>query len=890
MREDGFIVARMELKVWVEGIQRIVCGVTDTTTCQDVVYALAHATGKTGRFTLIERWRNNERLLAPNEYPLKILMKWGEYSNDVQFILQRSALDPKTPNGPTALRPGGPQRVEPPSRPSVPLGSQALHDRPRQSPHVHKDLKKSLTFSGGHAELRRQEVGSPSQPLAGPPTLQAVQPPPGPRHTDLVYPTPPVTHWEGQGWTGEGSKADQKPGAVAWRPPAPPPYEVVRGNPPPPPSASTRVGVDNVRATTSHWSAPRPGPQAPLAPSHSSNAAAIHQSPSRPVPTSEPPYSTGRRDQRTDSQSLVRTEPVYSDSRRAPYPNYTHQGNIGLPAGPQYATRGPPPSQISPVYNGPKPPHIAGPRELPPYRHPPPPSSSPNKVTPSHGSPRKIVNVSQSAPATQISPTKQPPPPPVTQVPHSASKVPNPHQVTASPHSSPVRHPSPTRRPSPTRHPSPTRPYTVNPPNLNSINPLNNIKSGRSSSPVKNAPVRHINIEELPGSASHEKYPSRPLNEESNSRQGETNSRKEDGVKGDITREVLQSENVNNSVGKTNSDTQLKMNQERGSMDQLTSEGRRGTSEEPPVNSEIALSNCNERLNSSSDTALTNHNVKSPHTRRSPTKESPKASNDGGRLNHNNKVEQVVVDGKYRDLIKLINLQRDTLNNQQVEITKYEAEIAYLEGRSREDESRLAYVASEIERQENLAQQIEQEVTHLQQLEQEAEGVRQTEEKIKAEISVLQAQVTHCENQLTAHNETVRSAQELEKNMSDEKQRGQEEAKAQQEAIVREIEKLQTAIAQANAQAEHAQLTSQQLLQEVADSEKIISEKKREIEKLVMEMKDANLESLSITPSEEIRTLLEGTSKPGSSRRMIGSPRQLENAVPTSKNPHGVWV
>lgn len=62
----------MELKVWVEGIQRIVCGVTEATTCQDVVFALAHATGKTGRFTLIERWRNNERLLAPNENPLKV--------------------------------------------------------------------------------------------------------------------------------------------------------------------------------------------------------------------------------------------------------------------------------------------------------------------------------------------------------------------------------------------------------------------------------------------------------------------------------------------------------------------------------------------------------------------------------------------------------------------------------------------------------------------------------------------------------------------------------------------------------------------------------------------------------------------------------------------------
>jgi Ras association domain-containing protein 7/8 len=39
---------------------------------QDIVYALAHATGQTGRFTLIERWRNNERLLAPHEHPLKV--------------------------------------------------------------------------------------------------------------------------------------------------------------------------------------------------------------------------------------------------------------------------------------------------------------------------------------------------------------------------------------------------------------------------------------------------------------------------------------------------------------------------------------------------------------------------------------------------------------------------------------------------------------------------------------------------------------------------------------------------------------------------------------------------------------------------------------------------
>lgn len=37
---------RMELKVWVDGIQRVVCGVTEATTCQEVVIALAQAIGK----------------------------------------------------------------------------------------------------------------------------------------------------------------------------------------------------------------------------------------------------------------------------------------------------------------------------------------------------------------------------------------------------------------------------------------------------------------------------------------------------------------------------------------------------------------------------------------------------------------------------------------------------------------------------------------------------------------------------------------------------------------------------------------------------------------------------------------------------------------------------
>lgn len=87
-----------ELKVWVDGFQRVVCGINDKTTVQEVVIALAQATGQTGRYTLVERWRNSERLLPPSECPLGILNKWGQYAGDVQFVLRRSP-DSKGANG-----------------------------------------------------------------------------------------------------------------------------------------------------------------------------------------------------------------------------------------------------------------------------------------------------------------------------------------------------------------------------------------------------------------------------------------------------------------------------------------------------------------------------------------------------------------------------------------------------------------------------------------------------------------------------------------------------------------------------------------------------------------------------------------------------------------------
>uniref|UniRef100_A0A8C7Z9E1 Ras-associating domain-containing protein n=1 Tax=Oryzias sinensis TaxID=183150 RepID=A0A8C7Z9E1_9TELE len=80
----------MELKVWVEGVLRVVCGLSLSTSCQDVVITLAQAIGQTGRYTLTMKYRGNDRILAADDCPLLQLAQLGPLAAEVQFVLQRT--------------------------------------------------------------------------------------------------------------------------------------------------------------------------------------------------------------------------------------------------------------------------------------------------------------------------------------------------------------------------------------------------------------------------------------------------------------------------------------------------------------------------------------------------------------------------------------------------------------------------------------------------------------------------------------------------------------------------------------------------------------------------------------------------------------------------------
>ncbi|XP_049805608.1 ras association domain-containing protein 8 isoform X1 [Schistocerca nitens] len=545
----------MELKVWVEGIQRIVCGVTDSTTCQDVVYALAHATGKTGRFTLIERWRNVDRLLAPHEHPLEILTKWGEYSNDVQFILERSKLEGPRISGQQQVRqkPVDPLRGLVTTATSPSLGLNESPDWRTNSPHVpdrSKDIRKSLTFSGGHhghvlTEIRRGD------------------------NVGIVKGVPQVKQ----------------------------PLEV------------------------------RDNQDLP-------NKALDNGSPSQTVNSSN------------------------SDGTASPFGyRSTGQGRRDAPP--------------------------------PPYREPPRPSSPPQRCLP---------------------PYRDPPPPVHT----------------------------------PRNGPSPSRETAVSPP-----------PSASRSKPKKN-----------------------------------------------LLKDFQQSVEGNGD--------------------------------------------CHQ--------------------------------------------ESVLYNAQYRDLMRLVNYQREKLAAQQAEIAKYDAEISFWEGKTREHQQQMEFLSQEIARYEAAARVSEEQLRQLVNVEEESEIVRQQEKTLKSELTLLRSKLANCETELLQCKNKIRLL--LEELQLEQRYvlREYEDRQSLERSLLGEMERLQREVEQARQNAEMSALCAENLKREVSALESAIADKKRQVEHLVTEMKEANLQSLAIAPADEIKHLLEGPHKPGSTRKMIGSPRQLENAVPTSKNPHGVWV
>lgn len=101
---DSLEIWSQEIPVWLKGEQRWISGVTDQTTCYDLIEALLIDEGvvkntndnnnntnntnlsKVNEYVITERWRRVEQILDSRTKILSIWKAWGEEQSEVIFV------------------------------------------------------------------------------------------------------------------------------------------------------------------------------------------------------------------------------------------------------------------------------------------------------------------------------------------------------------------------------------------------------------------------------------------------------------------------------------------------------------------------------------------------------------------------------------------------------------------------------------------------------------------------------------------------------------------------------------------------------------------------------------------------------------------------------------
>ncbi|XP_005188074.1 uncharacterized protein DDB_G0292186 [Musca domestica] len=742
----------MELKVWVEGIQRIVCGVTVNTTCQDVVFALAHATGKVGRFTLIERWRNNERLLAPNENPLKLLLKWGEYANDVQFILQRS--ESKQQQQQQQLQQ---QNISPRQETHQQINNNNNNNN-NESTTVMSNNKKALGLSNHQQVIDKQNNinnnnNANSNNTIVENALNATTAPPQPTQHQK-----PLTMELSLNAAHERAKELKKTFGV---------HDaksfdnigIVKGVP-----QRNKNNTNNV-ATTSTTSS--------IIPRH-------EKSHSNPI---EMPSSAGGNLGGKGNGAYAE----YSNNNNNNNNNHNTSNNIYQQLG-AHNSKSINEINLAEVRNALDRRTMASNNQTTTTGNNHNHNSNNSGIQPMGGSAEIIFTSNfQSSPSPN-----------------------NPHGGNASMSTS----------------------NNLGSSNENLLDIYNgNGKFANSPSDLyKQAPAISAN-----GALVPPPYRDPPPPRNSPLQQPAMNA------------------NASNALYSNQPTPQQQQQQQP-----LTAGGSTAgmqSSYQSPDYEFVDYQQIN-------DLVL------------------PVSMDES---------ESIFQATQYNDLLQLIKFQREKINQQQMELTKYDAEIVYLESKERDQAQELEAISREITKADQLFRQGSEQLQTLQYVEEENELVKQQEKTLKSEIALLRSKLANCETELLQCKNKIRLLMddiEIEQRANSKQNMRQNVERD----FLMEMERIQSEIDQAIHNTDTSNKTAESLKKEILLIENAIQEKKRQVEQLVNEMKEVNLQSLTVTTSEEIKHFLEGSNKPGSSRRIIGSPRQLENAVPTSKNPHGVWV
>lgn len=189
---------------------------------------------------------------------------------------------------------------------------------------------------------------------------------------------------------------------------------------------------------------------------------------------------------------------------------------------------------------------------------------------------------------------------------------------------------------------------------------------------------------------------------------------------------------------------------------------------------------------------------------------------------------------------------------------QYDAEIIYLENRERDQLQQIEAITREINKHDGIMRQGSEQLQTLQYVEEENELARQQEKTLKSEITLLRSKLANCETELLQCKNKIRLLMddiEIEQRALNQEH---DSRKQLERRLFGEVERIQVEIDQAVLNSETINKTTDSLKKEVSIIENTIAEKKRQLEQLVNELKEVNLQSLAIAPSDEIRHLLEG--------------------------------
>lgn len=189
-------------------------------------------------------------------------------------------------------------------------------------------------------------------------------------------------------------------------------------------------------------------------------------------------------------------------------------------------------------------------------------------------------------------------------------------------------------------------------------------------------------------------------------------------------------------------------------------------------------------------------------------------------------------------------------------VAQYDAEIIYLESKERDQIQQLDAITREINKTDQLFRQSNDQLQTLQYVEEENELVRQQEKTLKSEITLLRSKLANCETELLQCKNKMRLL--MDDIQIEQRSHHQFDGRQLELHFLHEVDRIQTEIDHAVRNSESSNKISDSLKNEVSVIENAIAEKKKQLEKLVNEMKEVNLQSLAVAPSEEIRHLLEG--------------------------------